>query len=94
MNQLTFFNTTNESGENLNNQVKKATHQNEVILSIFKRYEGNEFTGSDIEKMTRYLVTSCRRSLTTLHDKGLLIRTGKRWNANTKANEFTYRIKN
>jgi len=94
MNQLSFFNTTGESGETLEKQVKKATHQNEVILSVFKRYEGAEFTGSDICNMTRYLLTSCRRSITVLHDKELLIRTGKRWNKDTGANEFTYRFKN
>ena len=93
MKQLDFFNTTSESGTELQKQIKKATHQNEVIYGIFKRYEGTEFTGSDIEKQTRYLITSVRRSITTLHDKGLIARTGKRWNKDTQANEFTYKIK-
>ena len=93
MKQLDFFNTTSESGTELQKQIKKATFQNEVIFGIFKRYEGAEFTGSDIEKQTRYLITSVRRSITTLHYKGLITRTGKRWNKDTQANEFTYKLK-
>lgn len=92
MNQLDFFNTTAESGKELQKQVNKATHQNEIIYGIFKRYAGVEFTGSDIEKHTRYLICSVRRSITVMHGKGLIVRTGKRWNKDTKANEFTYKI--
>jgi len=88
-----FFNTTSENGAELKKQIKKASVQNEVIYKIFQNYAETNFTCSDIEKMTRYLITSVRRAVTCLHDKGALVRTGKRWNQNTQANEFTYKLK-
>ena len=88
-----FFNTTGEKNPELEKQRKKASYQNEVIHKIFQNYEDTNFTGSDIEKMTRYLIGSCRRSLTTIHKRGLIQRTGHRWNQVTRANEFTYKLK-
>ena len=88
-----FFNTTSENGTELEKKQDLVAKQNDIILKEIRKSPEKEFTGSDIQTATGYLITSCRRSLHTLCNNFLIERTGKRWNPNTQANEFTYKLK-
>ena len=81
--QTSFFNTTSQRGSELLNSQAKATNQNEIILQIFKEYPTIKLTPFDVQYNVKriygkdYPITSVRRSLTTLTDKGDLIKSDK-----------------
>lgn len=78
--QQTFFNTLNLSGQDLQVAKIETKNQNEVIKLIFTKYPEQEFTPNEVYSLTqrsgyKYLLTSCRRSITTLEKQGVLIKT-------------------
>ena len=84
---MTYFNTTNESGATLKNNVAKAKSQEESILNIFRlqfRYfkykpEILGMTPVDVlDFFPKYPITSIRRALTNLTKQGKLIKTDEK----------------
>lgn len=87
---MTYFNTTNESGATLKNNVAKAKSQEEEILNVFifdytiynktilDTFLG--FTASNLYEMSdkKYPITSIRRALTNLTKQGKLIKTDEK----------------
>lgn len=76
--QLDFFNTVHLSGSVLQTAKEACTKQNARILEIMR--SGEEFTPIEVWKEYQkiygnVLLTSIRRGMTTLSDKGLLIMT-------------------
>lgn len=69
-----FYNTTKETGKDLEVCVKKAKTQDEIIYNLF--YEGSKLSPSQIDTILehRYPITSIRRSLNTLAKRGMLTR--------------------
>lgn len=73
----TFFNSTNETGEQLKEFTEKAESQHEKVLRFFKANPGRNYTPFDVHKAVfddTVPITSTRRSLTVLTNKHLLIR--------------------
>ena len=69
-----YYNTTNESGEQLNMFKGKATKQENEILQLFKKY--TFLTPSYVQKeFQKYPLTSVRRAITNLTIAGLLDKT-------------------
>ena len=91
---MTYFNTTNESGATLKNNVAKAKSQEKEILNIFlddiirmetiyfiSDKDTNEYKGYTPSQMTFYFdypITSIRRALTNLTKQGKLIKTDEK----------------
>lgn len=82
---MSYFNTTNESGTTLNNNVAKAKSQEEEIFDFFKYVNSfNEFNSTPSElqmlnlKLKIYPITSIRRALTNLTKQGKLIKTNEK----------------
>lgn len=77
---MSYFNTTNESGTTLKNNVAKAKSQEEQIFefclecNVFK----NGITSSQIFGFIDYPITSIRRALTNLTKQGKLIKTNEK----------------
>lgn len=86
-----YFNTVCESGQLLFDFEKKAKGQDLIVLNVFAAKSGHSFTPADIEallleKGETMLLTSIRRSISSLTDRGYLIKTGDKkpgkWNRN------------
>lgn len=73
---MSYFNTTNESGTTLKNNVAKAKSQEEDILILFKMITNQ--SPSEILLLTDYPITSIRRALTNLTKQGKLIKTDEK----------------
>lgn len=101
-----YFNSTNLSGAPLKDSIKVAAKQDAVILSVFKMAStalspSQALTYCEIMGY-KYIITSVRRSVTTLTKKGELIKTGEHiggpngkpeglwiyWNSNSIINKF------
>ena len=75
---MSYFNTNREKGETLNKSEEKAKNQEDIILDIFKANKA--LTASDtyqIYENKLVPLTSIRRAITNLTDKGYLIKTKK-----------------
>ena len=81
--QTTFFNSIGISGAALVEATVRAYKQNEVILTVFQEYPHIKFTPFDIQSNVKriygkdYPITSVRRSINTLTEKGLLTKSEK-----------------
>lgn len=78
---MSYFNTTNESGTTLKNNVAKAKSQEEEILIIFSEYNKvlNGVAPTQLYALTdHYPLTSVRRALTNLTKQGKLIKTNEK----------------
>lgn len=93
MKKENYFNTTGIKGEQLEMFEAKADSQDVIILEIFRRF--NILTASECFKLfpdRTTPITSIRRSITNLYNKGKLIKT-----ENTKSGiygrpEYVYEI--
>lgn len=98
MNQLDLFNTKSffdTVKEDKQIHVEKANSQNEIIYRFFKAHPEKEISASIIE-FNQILkdgtpLTSIRRALSTLKDRGLIRQVGTR-KGQFDRNEFTYKI--
>ena len=73
-----FYNTTNQKGEILKTSRKQAKAQEDVIYEYFKRNHQKIYTPFNIQRalaLTHTPITSIRRAITNLTDKGYLIKT-------------------
>ena len=86
-----YFTTTSE--KETDGYEKKTISQDSFLLNVLKVYSPRSFTAFELLKYfpAHTPVTSIRRSLTCLHQKGLIRRRGKRTGAFGREN-FTYSI--
>ena len=73
-----FYNTINSKGSELKTNNKKASNQNDVILDFFQRNWDKTFNPFEVEEalgLDNTPTTSIRRAMTTLTDKGSLVKT-------------------
>lgn len=78
--EISFHNTVPIEGNNLREAIKKADKQNDNILEWFQIYYALEFTPCEVHKVFKdtMLLTSVRRSITTLTNNGFLVKTGNK----------------
>ena len=79
---MSYYNTTNETGDELLGFIGKAMNQAEVIIGIYQRAEHKSLTPSDVWKLwaeytrlTQPPLTSIRRAISDLELNGKLIKT-------------------
>jgi predicted HTH transcriptional regulator len=71
---MSYFNTTNESGKQLEIFEQTAKNQESQILELMKLYK--KLSPSDVQKyFSNFPLTSVRRALTNLSKQGKLIKT-------------------
>lgn len=78
---MTYFNTTNESGEPLRQVMLKAKTQDEKVLKLFQIYKA--MSPNTCHKFYESIyppapLTSIRRAISTLTEKGKLEKTTKK----------------
>lgn len=76
---MSYFNTTNESGTTLKNNVAKAKSQEEEIFAFFN--SNNDWCVRELlnwHPISKYPITSVRRALTNLTKQGKLIKTNEK----------------
>lgn len=77
-----FFNTTRLTGDELKVRRDHAYKQENIILDYFKEHPEEEFTPFDISRNVVGIevtpITSIRRAITNLTNRGLLIKTDTR----------------
>jgi|TARA_Y100001963_G_C6665200_1_gene392369 hypothetical protein len=73
---MSYYNTTNLKGSTLKNSRKKAKTQEDLILAWFKKHK-RAYTPCEVrDKVLRDSpLTSVRRAMTNLTEKGYLIKT-------------------
>ena len=74
---MTYYNTNNEEGQELLTSRVNATKQEDIIYLLF---DNDSYFSPDMIKtllVQDYPITSIRRALTNLTDKGLLEKTDK-----------------
>lgn len=74
-----FYNTTNQSGEALAKEYKNCNKQELSVLSLFMANPTEFYTPFEVQRqvMRNSPVTSTRRAMTNLTQKGYLIKTNK-----------------
>ncbi len=75
-----YHNTNSESGETLKSSEHKAIKQEDAVLAYFKRFKDHSCTPDAVyiymvKKGHNWPITSIRRAITNLTDKGMLIKT-------------------
>jgi len=91
-----YFNTTNEAGNNLKENVEKATSQNEKILKFFRAHPHESFTPFYIQRvlgMKDTPITSVRRAITTLTNNGDLEKTDKKSEGRYGRDNYEWKLK-
>jgi Fe2+ or Zn2+ uptake regulation protein len=87
-----YYNTTNESAEQLKTFKGKATKQENEILQLFKR--DSFLSPSDVQKeFQNYPLTSVRRAITNLTIAGLLEKTADKRPGIYGRNECVWKYK-
>ena len=93
-----YFNTTNESKENLKKFKKINSKQDTKVLNIIRNIN-KPFSASLVWKkyIHRFIlepapITSIRRSINTLKNNGYIVETGNRVIGMYKRNELEYRL--
>jgi hypothetical protein len=95
--ELNFFNTTHESGTNLSLFIRKANEQNTLILNFFKANPDKIFSPEQVYAALATLetpLTSYRRAITTLTDKGLLEKTNTKIKGSYGRSNYCWKLKN
>tara|TARA_R100000742_G_C4198128_1_gene28081 strand:+ start:260 stop:553 length:294 start_codon:yes stop_codon:yes gene_type:complete len=78
---MTFYNTTNQSGEELKCSWIETAKQDEIVLLLFARNKDMTFTPFDIQNILKndydkdYPITSVRRSISNLTEIEALEKT-------------------
>ena len=77
-----YYNTNNESGLDLRSSWTATAKQNELILRIFMLAPNNTFTPDEIQDacercQRNWPITSIRRAISTLTDRGNLTKTNE-----------------
>lgn len=80
---MTFYNTTNEEGENLKKYSEATKNQDMAILNIFRTRKGQHLSRYDVNDIllsqnVEMVITSVGRSINTLTKEGKLLKTKKK----------------
>lgn len=90
---MTYFNTTQETGAQLNRSRVKAASLQEQVLNYFRRNPGRHYTPAEVHQhFTRYPLTSVRRAMTDLTTEGALIKTELMTPGLYGKNNFNWRL--
>ena len=92
---MSFYNTTNLSGDNLKEKEKKVSTQEKAILRLFQSNPRRDFTPSEVlaELHLQCPITSVRRAITNLTIAGELTRTNKKRMGDYGMNTYCWRLK-
>ncbi len=77
---MTYFNTLGETGEELEQSQAHTEHQEAVILGFFKSHRGRSFTPFEVRSIINWHakpITSVRRAMTNLANRGFLVKTAE-----------------
>jgi len=94
---MTYYNTTNESGDFLKRNRISAESQDAKILAMFERYPNKVCTAETMQVLAghegyNWPLTSVRRSINTLFNEGFIERVGER-SGSYGRRIFTYKLK-
>lgn len=72
-----FYNTTNETGEDLKEHRERAISQEEAIESLYRSHPDRAIGPWQVEKLIEgeWPITSIRRAITNLTKRGVLVKT-------------------
>lgn len=94
---MTHFNTTNEAGAELGKLEKRANKQEDWIMKLFHKFPYEQFSPSYVHET--YVacnhdvpITSIRRAMTVLTQKGLLRKTEKKQQGPYGNNEHLWEL--
>ena len=88
-----FYNSTGISGQELKDAKAEATKQDALVLASMTRLRraGASDVWRDLSEA--FLLTSVRRSINGLKERGIVVKTGDRQKGVTKASEIVWEIK-
>lgn len=89
----TFYNTTNESPEQVVLYNQSNEKQDDIVLRTIKKFK--TFTSSEIYRKYPIMntpLTSIRRSINTLKNRGLIVETGNRKKGMFGRSELEYKL--
>ena len=74
---MTYFNTTNQTGKDLEKSEAKVMTQDEIIFGFFRAHAAGYYTPAEVQRMCLpgAPLTSVRRGITNLTNDGDLIKT-------------------
>jgi DNA replication protein DnaD len=90
-----YYNTNNESGQTLKESKKKTETQEDKILEFFQEFPFLDLNPFDIQHRVfndSTPITSVRRALTDLSNKGKLIKTNRVVNGIYGKNNHTWKL--
>lgn len=98
---MSYHNTTNVKGEQLDIFLVAAKSQDEIVLNFFNNYPNHDFSPSKLhEYLVKYQLinqatplTSIRRALTNLTTNGKLIKTDKKVMSKFNRPEYVWKLK-
>ena len=95
-----YYNTNNEAGDQLKESRSAAKTQDEIILDIFNTWRQSDgLTPSEIEEILihhhdkNWPLTSIRRAISTLTDRGKLTKTNRLRGGKYNKNEHIWKFK-
>ena len=92
--QAIYYNTTSQNGPELKKMILKAGSQTEAILKFFQNHKESEFTPIAVNQyFPLMLITSVRRSITTLTELGMIERTENKVMERHGAENYTWKLK-
>lgn len=88
-----YYNTTNETGAQLNLYREQARNQGERIIQVMRDNPHTFYGASDLYKALRNApLTSVRRALNTLNRRNEIEKTGLKQRGMFGRNEWTYKL--
>jgi Fe2+ or Zn2+ uptake regulation protein len=77
---MAYYNTTRETGDQLKLFVKRAKRQDEKMLEFLRKHPNKRYTPEALRlwvfgEDTKTPITSVRRALTNLKDRGLVVKS-------------------
>lgn len=90
-----FYNTTNETGQELKDCISKASKQDNEVLEFFRSKQGKSLTPFEVHKgcLQNAPITSVRRSINTLTGMGYLEKTDEKREGEFGRMNYTWRLK-
>ena len=92
----TYYNTVNESGRMLDDYTAKAMTQEDRILEYYRNHRHLAFSPTQIQGalcMHGVPITSIRRAITNLTNRGELVKTGKKARGMYGRDEYCWRFR-
>jgi len=91
-----YFNTTKLKGEELSHEKKRIIKQEDIVMAFFEEYPRRQFTPHEVHNacMSQAPVTSTRRAMTCLTDKGKLRKTDEQKTGNWGKKTHTWVLTN